>query len=202
MTNQNNNDSMPRVKLFNEEEVLQKTINLFWEKGYNNTSIQDLVNHLGINRGSLYDTFGGKRELFDLAFKKYLKTNNDGLIAFFDKQKLVKKGFLNFYEIPLNAAVCDKGIRGCFAVNTITEMLPEDTVMKELLTKNKAIIESAFLSFLQKGVVSGEISESKNLKKITSLLYSLLNGLLVTAKIDFNKKELLETVKTGLLVLD
>ena len=45
-------------------------MNLFWEKGYGDTSIQDLVNHLGINRGSLYATYGGKRELFDKAFKK------------------------------------------------------------------------------------------------------------------------------------
>ncbi len=193
---------MPRVKLFNEEDILQKTINLFWEKGYNNTSIQDLVTHLGINRGSLYDTFGGKRELFDKAFNKYLKTNNDGLIAFFETQKSIKKGFQKFYEIPINAAVCDKGIRGCFAVNTITEMLPEDKIMQEVLIKNKAIIETVFYNFLKKGTKNGEIDKSKDLKKITSFLYSLLNGLLVTAKINYNKKELLETVKTGLMILD
>ena len=193
---------MPRVKLFNEEEVLQKAINIFWEKGYNNTSIQDLVNHLGINRGSLYDTFGGKRELFDKAFQQYLTTNNNALITFFESQKSVKKGFEKFFEIPLNAAVCDKGVRGCFAVNTITEMLPEDSIMQEVLIKNKKIIETAFYNFLQKGVANGEISKDKNIKKITSFLYALLNGLLVTAKINFNKKELLETVKTGLLVLE
>ncbi len=193
---------MPRIKLFNENEVLQKSIHLFWEKGYNNTSIQDLVNHLGINRGSLYDTFGGKRELFDRAFKQYLSTNNNGLITFFESQKSVKKGFEKFFEIPLTAAVCEKGVRGCFAVNTITEMLPEDKVMQDVLVKNKAIIETAFYNFLKKGVASGEIDAKKDLKKITSFLYSLLNGLLVTAKINFDKKELLETVKTGLLVLD
>lgn len=193
---------MPRVKLFNEDEVLQKSIDLFWEKGYNNTSIQDLVNHLGINRGSLYDTFGGKRELFDKAFNKYLTNNNNGLISFFETQKSIKEGFENFFKIPLNAAICANGIRGCFAVNTITEMLPEDKIIQNALIKNKATIEHAFLTFLEKGVKNGEIDKSKDLKKITSLLYSLLNGILVTAKINFNKKELLETVKTALIVLD
>jgi TetR/AcrR family transcriptional repressor of nem operon len=193
---------MPRVKLFNEKEVLQKSINLFWEKGYNDTSIQNLVDHLNINRGSLYDTFGGKRELFDLAFNSYLNNNNNGLIAFFDSQGSVKKGFEKFFEIPLNAAVCDKGVRGCFAVNTITEMLPQDKIMQDVLKKNRLIIENAFYNFLKKGVESGEIDKNKNIKKITSFLYSLLNGILVTAKIDFNKKELLEMAKTGLTVLD
>jgi len=193
---------MPRVKLFNEKEVLQKSINLFWERGYNDTSIQNLVDHLGINRGSLYDTFGGKRELFDMAFKSYLNTNNDRLIAFFESQDSVKMGFEKFFETPLNAAVCDKGIRGCFAVNTITEMLPQDKIMQDVLKKNRIIIENAFYNFLKKGVESGEIDKNKNIKKITSFLYSLLNGILVTAKIDFNKKELLEMAKTGLTVLD
>lgn len=193
---------MPRVKLFNEDEVLQKSIDLFWEKGYNNTSIQDLVNHLGINRGSLYDTFGGKRELFDKAFNNYLTTNNNCLISFFETETSIKKGFEKFFEIPLTAAVCDKGNRGCFAVNTITEMLPDDKIIKKILIKQKNVIEHAFYTFLEKGVKSGEIDKSKDLKKITSLLYSLLNGLLVTAKIDYNKKELLETIKTVLIILD
>ena len=47
---------MARPKKFNEEETLHKAMNLFWEKGYNGTSMQDLINGLGINRASLYDT--------------------------------------------------------------------------------------------------------------------------------------------------
>ena len=51
---------MPRVKLFDENEILKKSMELFWKKGYSATSVQDMVNHLGINRGSMYDTFGDK----------------------------------------------------------------------------------------------------------------------------------------------
>jgi TetR/AcrR family transcriptional repressor of nem operon len=193
---------MPRVKLFSESEVLQKAINIFWEKGYNDTSIQDLVTHLGINRGSLYDTFGDKRALFNKAFVHYLTTNNNSLKTFFESQTSIKKGFKKFFEIPINASVSDNGVRGCFAVNTITELLPKDSEMQTLLIKNKTIIESLFIEFLEKGVKNGEISASKNLKKTAAFLYALLNGLLVTAKINFNKKELLETVSVGVSVLD
>lgn len=49
---------MPRVKKFDEKEVLEKAMELFWIQGYHATSIQDLVDHLGINRASLYDTYG------------------------------------------------------------------------------------------------------------------------------------------------
>ena len=76
---------MPRVKSFDEKEVLDKAIHLFWKQGYTATSIQDLVTHLGINRASLYDTFGDKEELFKKAFEQYRKTSFDGLTQFFEK---------------------------------------------------------------------------------------------------------------------
>ena len=62
---------MPRTKQFDEKEVLKNAMELFWEKGFHATSIQDLVSHLGINRASLYDTYGGKDELFNTAFETY-----------------------------------------------------------------------------------------------------------------------------------
>ena len=55
---------MPRVKLFDEKDVLNKATDLFWKQGFAATSVQDLVSHLGINRASLYDTFGDKEKLF------------------------------------------------------------------------------------------------------------------------------------------
>ncbi len=50
--------TMPRVKLFNDQEVLTKAMNLFWKQGYSATSIKNLTSHLGMDRASLYDTFG------------------------------------------------------------------------------------------------------------------------------------------------
>ena len=78
---------MPRVKLFDENEVLTKAMNLFWKQGYAATSVQDLVTHLGINRASLYDTFGDKEQLFKKSFELYRKTNIEGLKHFLDSQK-------------------------------------------------------------------------------------------------------------------
>ena len=60
---------MPRTKNFDPAEVLEKAKNLFWEKGYYATSMQDLVDTLGINRASMYDTYGGKDQLFAKALE-------------------------------------------------------------------------------------------------------------------------------------
>ena len=77
---------MPRTKAFDEQEVLEKAMELFWKKGYYATSIQDLVNHLGINRASLYDTFGGKKKLFLHTFSHYRTVNTQGVKDFLEGQ--------------------------------------------------------------------------------------------------------------------
>lgn len=60
---------MARTKTFDEVQVLEKAQAIFWCKGYNGTSMQDLVDGLGISRSSLYDTYTDKRELFLIALK-------------------------------------------------------------------------------------------------------------------------------------
>ena len=63
---------MPRPKSFDVDEVLDRAVDLFWVNGFAATSMADLVNHLGINRGSLYSTFGSKQELYERALERYL----------------------------------------------------------------------------------------------------------------------------------
>ena len=117
---------MPRVKLFDEQEVLTKAMNLFWKQGYSATSVKDLVNHLGINRASLYDTFGDKEQLFKKSFALYRKSNVEGLIQFFESRPNVKNGFSELFDIAIQEAITDKEAKGCFVVNTTTERIPND----------------------------------------------------------------------------
>src|SRR6187402_2610436 len=65
---------MARTKDFDEKEVLKKAVYLFWDKGYNGTSMQELVDGLGISRSSLYDTFGDKHQLYLKALESYKQT--------------------------------------------------------------------------------------------------------------------------------
>ena len=62
---------MARTKEFDRIEVLDRATDLFWEKGYESTSMQDLVETMGIGRASLYDTFGSKQELFAEVLERY-----------------------------------------------------------------------------------------------------------------------------------
>lgn len=193
---------MPRVKLFNEEEVLQKAMGLFWKKGYHATSIQDLVDHLGINRASLYDTYGGKDALFQQAFSLYRNQNKKAMIDFLNNYSSVKEGLAKLFEYAIYDSLQDKDSKGCFVVNTTTELASCDQNMLSIIAGNKQEFEAILYNYLNTGLESGEIPANKDIHAIASLLFTLYNGLKVISKLKPDKKEMLRSVSMSLTVLD
>ncbi|RNC92033.1 MAG: TetR/AcrR family transcriptional regulator [Allomuricauda sp.] len=192
---------MPRTKQFCEKETLNKAMELFWEKGFHATSMQDLVSHLGINRASLYDTYGGKEALFDKAFAYYKKTSGAWLEELFQGEASVKQGFQKLFETAIQEAVSDNCRKGCFVVNTTTEMVPGSDKMQHSLMVHKAQIEKLFVGYVQKGLNSGEITSSKSAEELGLMLYTLYNGIRVVSKVDVNPKKLQMVVDAGLSIL-
>ncbi|MEM7103725.1 MAG: TetR/AcrR family transcriptional regulator [Bacteroidota bacterium] len=193
---------MPRTKNFCKQEVLDKAMELFWTKGFHATSISDLVTHLGINRASLYDTYGGKQQLFDQAFENYRTVNMNRVKDFLNQHDSVKEGFYNLFEQAIDQTLSDKDHKGCFVVNVTTEMSPADETLQNVLIQHKKQVELVFYNFLEKGQESGELNPTKDLKSIAALLLTLYNGLMVVAKIDADKSQLISSVDAGLSVLD
>lgn len=193
---------MPRVKQFNEKEILNKAMELFWEKGFHATSMQNLVSHLGINRASLYDTFGGKEELFNKAFTQYRSVTGNMLKAMFDREDSVRTGLKKLFDIAIEEALTDKARKGCFVVNTTTELIPGDEAIHKVLSDNKTNVEGLFINYVQKGIDRGEFSPSKNAESIGLMLFTLYSGMRVLAKVDSNPDKLNSMVQAGLSVLD
>ena len=193
---------MPRVKQFNENEVLEKAMHLFWKKGYYATSIQDLVNHLSINRASLYDTYGGKKKLFESAFKHYRSSNLQGLKQFLENEPEVKEGFKKLFTTAVHQACSDKEHKGCFVVNTTIEFIPNEHDFIPLISENKTEFEQLFYNYLLQGVERGQLSSEKDLKSIASLFFAFYNGLKVVTKTDFNKEQFENSVMALVTVLD
>ena len=193
---------MPRTKQFDEKEVLNKAMELFWEKGFHATSMQDLVSHLGINRASLYDTFGGKEALFDSAFAHYRATSGEKIQEIFDTSATIKEGFQRLFEMAIEEAANDPGRKGCFVVNTTTEMIPGNEKIHQTLIANKENAENLFAGYVQKGINNSELSPSINPQEIGLMLFALYNGIRVVAKVDSDAEKLRKVVNSGLSVLD
>lgn len=193
---------MPRTKQFNEEEVLAKAMELFWKKGYNGTSIQDLVDHLGINRASLYNTFGGKDSLFRQSLQHYRAQNIQQVAGFLRRQPSIREGIRSLFLMAVDRCVKDTDRKGCFVVNTTTELIPNHPEILHLLLENQAAFEQLFREVLEEGVQRGEIPADKNLAATAAFLFTLYNGLNVVAKVNPDPAHLNRTLEVGLSVLD
>lgn len=193
---------MPRTKQFDEQEVLKKAMELFWKKGFHDTSMQELVDHLGINRASLYDTYGGKDALFEKAFEQYRQMNTQAAEALLASEPSVKEGFRKLFTASLEATVKDPEKKGCFVVNTTTELLPNEAKWLPILDRNRKTFEALFLKYLERGVAQGEINPDKDLKSVAAMLFALNNGIGVVAKINPSKKDMIRIVEAALQVLD
>jgi TetR/AcrR family transcriptional repressor of nem operon len=108
---------MPWDKRFDEEEVLDAAMTLFWERGYQGVSMADLVSELGVSRSSLYDTFGQKEDLFRRALLRYDRVHRQewfaGLAARFDPLESIRQAFAEVAATPGQTRRF-----GCLLVNT------------------------------------------------------------------------------------
>lgn len=147
---------MARIRSFNEEEVVQKAQSVFWLKGYEATSVADLVESTGLNRGSLYNTFGGKRELFLRTLLQYDQQVRRKTLADLEALDDPLKAFENFFNDLLEETIEDEDRKGCFLINTSLDFQGHDPKIQELLKQGMKEMEA----FFRRGI---EVSQARNL---------------------------------------
>lgn len=173
---------MARTKDFDENEVLSKAIQLFWYKGYNGTSMQDLVDALGISRSSLYDTYTDKHTLFVKALESYQNTGAGQIQAIIDETESAKETVKKMLELATNDLVCDKQQKGCFMINAEVEVAPHDSEISALVCKNDQQMEDAFYRVIQKGKDNGEIKNQQDARALARFMFNTIKGMRVTGK--------------------
>ncbi len=179
---------MARTKTFNEEEVLDKAVTLFWEKGYNATSANDLVNRLGLSRSSLYDTYGDKRRLFILALSSYQEKVVGHMLDMIAGSENIKTTIQELFELLIQQNLDSKIPRGCLMANSAIEMASDNEDIAVLVRKNQENIELAFEKALIKGQELGQISEKHSAFALSKFLFNSITGMHVSNKYDTNKK--------------
>jgi len=193
---------MPRVKQFDEETALIAAMNLFWKKGFNATSMNDLVGVLKVNRASMYDTFGNKTELFHKTLLKYQFDNAKKVADFLYYQTNVRQGLYLLYENHIDTLLQDQSLKGCFIANSIAELANSDERVANLAYENQKSLEKIYMNYLQYGVNQGQISPYKDIKVLASYFYTLENGLNLICKVQQDKNQILKVVSASLSVLD
>lgn len=193
---------MARSKDFDEAEVLSKAVCIFWHKGYNGTSMQDLVDGLGISRSSLYDTFGDKHALYLKALDSYQKAGGNQMCDIINSSASAKEAIQKLLELTMRDLLNDEQRKGCFMVNAEIELASLDAEVKNLICRNEQQFENAILSAIKKGQASGEIRNSQDSLALARFIMNAVRGMQVSAKATADKAFFDDIIKTTLSVLD
>lgn len=192
---------MAGVKVFNEQEVLDKAMNLFWLKGYNATSAQDLVDELGISRSSLYNTFGDKHSLFVKALKQYRKEWINPTIESADTIVDAEEYFKILFDFVKKETFDLNNTKGCFWVNTAIEMSPADSEVTAIAKTIMEDTENAFYKAIKKGQEQGVFTTEHTAHSLAKFVLNVISGLRVNVKLDIDGKKFDDMINICLSVL-
>jgi TetR/AcrR family transcriptional regulator, transcriptional repressor for nem operon len=188
-----------RTREFDEDQVLDAAMQVFWRKGYEATSLSDLLKATGLARQSLYNAFGDKRALFLAALRRYASL---GVGGFADALKTgpVRGAVRRVFENGLRGENRDCG---CFLVNSTSELLPRDAEVGRIAVSALAGQERALVEALRRGVREGELRLSpKRIEQTARFLVSTLQGLRVMVKAMPDSPALRDTVAVALRAID
>jgi TetR/AcrR family transcriptional repressor of nem operon len=186
---------MARTKEFDCDRALEGALRVFWRKGYEATSIQDLVDATGVNRASLYETFGTKRKLFRKALERYAGSKHNVAQATAETEA----GMARIRAaLELAAEQTLKDGRGCMIVNAIVERAGQDREMRRIGARTRAQLEDFFAGSLAEAERRGEIRSGQDRKALARFLTNALFGLRVVAKTGGEKEEIRAIVRTTL----
>jgi TetR/AcrR family transcriptional repressor of nem operon len=192
---------VPRPRSFDEEQVIDRAMELFWTRGYEATSVSDLTAELGVHPGSLYRSFGDKHALFLCALARYRDSQAralaPALLAGGPVLPRIRAVLVGFIEL---AAEQDEP-RGCLAANTVGELLPGDKDAASGVAGVLSDVEDGFLQGLRAAARQGEIASTLDLPGWAATLTMLVQGLQVVAKADPDPRRLVRGVDAALLAL-
>ena len=171
---------MARTKEFDYNTVLERATEVFLEKGYDNTSFQDLVDHMGIHRRSIYDTYGDKKQLYLKTLEKYSNFINQNYFSLInDKMSVYQKFEVIFNYSAFPKENCPKG---CLFVNSAIELALRDN---EISTQVDLFFDNTkkfFVELLEIAKEKKEISQEANIYNLASYLNNALIGIRVLVK--------------------
>jgi len=165
---------MPRNVEFNEEEAIQKAMEVFWEKGYKATSLRDLTEAMKINSSSLYNTIGDKQELFLRAVRHYTalrKKDLLGRMASKESPLIILTKYINdSVEVIIGKQ------HGCMAVKMAFEVGASDPQVKEILTEDSNYAYQFLYNLIKKAIAENEITSEEDPELLADFFISIWTG--------------------------
>ncbi len=172
---------MARPKSFNTDEALEAALMTFWEKGYDGTSYEDLVQRTGVSRASLYNTFGDKRAMFLTVLKEYSKQMLEEKLKHLDAPDAKVADIISYYE-GFTQALEELPDR-CLFCDTMHELTPtEDDELKNVLLSVVTHKREVFANAIRNSIKAGEYPADTNVDELIAMLFTQTIGIATLQK--------------------
>jgi len=191
---------MNRPREYKKEDVLEAATGLFWAKGFEATSISELVELTGLNKHSMYREFGDKEGLFLASLDHYAKESNKELGEVLTRKPLGLSNLEAFFDNRVEYAA-SPGCKGCLLVNSVTEDEILSDKINDKIQKMLTMQEGLFYDCLLAAKDKGEISKNKDCKVLASYLSCFLRGLINFGRSDTNKATLRKMTEVALMAI-
>lgn len=194
-------DAMARPRQFDEQAVMDAATRCFWSRGYEATSIQDLVGETGITAASLYNAYGDKRSLFRAALDRYAEASVGERLRRCEALP-PRQAIGAFFDEILARSLNDREHKGCLLVNSALELAPHDPEFREVIAGVLARIEAFFLRSVKAGQADGTIGRATPAGAMAAHLLGVLMGVRVLARVRPERALLRSVVAQALATLE
>jgi TetR/AcrR family transcriptional repressor of nem operon len=193
---------MARPKEFDPKAALTAAMEKFWEGGYEATSLVDLTECMGVQKASLYATYGDKRRLFMTALSQYMDQHYAVLVTEIERAPSVRDFLRDGLLHWMREAATKDSARGCFCVNTAVELGPRDPEIAKMLALHARRVEDTITAAIVRAQTTGEVRTDIDARTAARFIYVHLYGLSAAGKGCFNAANLEPVVEMAMTVLD
>lgn len=181
--------AMPWEKSFDELDAIDRAMMVFWEKGFESASITDLVKKTGINKGSLYNAFGGKQSLFVKALLHY-DENRKSLLAKFEVLDDPKAAIKALIDETVNMTINDPDRKGCFLFNTALDIGVHEHQVQDIVANGVKEIEAFVRRCIEVGQARSEIKKELNPESTAKAIIAVIVAIRVLGRGVFEESSL------------
>ncbi len=191
-----------RPREFETEEALEAAMNLFWRKGYETSSLDELLQTMSLSKSSFYSTFGSKHELFQKCITHYRKMLEDRLLENLEQEKSGRQFIENLFFDLTKKEFRQKDLKGCLIMNSANEFAQKDLPVSTLVSKGVSNLVEILLKAIKQAQNEGNVSKNKNPRSLARYLLTNICGLQTMLKAGIKQTEAKEIIRETLKALD
>jgi TetR/AcrR family transcriptional regulator, transcriptional repressor for nem operon len=193
---------MARPQEFDTVQALRAAMHVFWSKGYEATSLADIMAATGLSKSSLYATFGDKRSLFLAALSAYQAERMVYMEQALDDGRPARQSMETFFRDAIAHIADPAHSSGCMTANEAVELAPHDVDVQRLVAQDFQAVEDAFTCTITRGQEDGSIASPEDPRKLARFLVVGFQGLQVMARAKSYRSRLDDTVTVMMAALD